>query len=120
MNEIWNTIKEYYLSLGEKYMVDPMIFVGIHIAATPVFLGAVAWLVRNKTKKKSLLLPGLAAFLSFNAANIYLVCVGRNIPLWVYLLLGGTTILSGWFSIRKIREKMHAASKGSPSIAKQP
>lgn len=37
---MWEAIKEYYLTLGEKYQVDPIIFVGIHILATPPFLAA--------------------------------------------------------------------------------
>lgn len=108
MQKIWESIKEYYTTLGESYHVDPIIFVGIHVAATPLFIAAVAWLVSNYKKKKSILWPAIVAVFIFNAANIYLVIVGKNIPWWVYAILGSTTILSGYFSYKKVRTKMKA------------
>ncbi len=58
--------------LGEKYSVEPNVFVGIHIIATPLFAAAVGWLIYNQRKGKSILLPAIIARLIFNAANIYL------------------------------------------------
>lgn len=37
----WQAIKNYYTVIGEKYQVDPLIFVGIHVIATPLFAAAV-------------------------------------------------------------------------------
>ena len=104
---MWQAIKQYYTILGQKYHVDPVIFVGIHIIATPLFLAAVAWIVYNHKKSKSIFLPALTAALVFNAANIYLVIAGRNVPFWIYLIIATTTIMSGYFSIRKIQKKLH-------------
>ena len=109
MPNIWEAIKKYYTTLGESYHVDPVIFVGIHVIATPLFLMAVAWIIRNHRKKKPLLLPVLVAFFIFNAANIYLVIFGRNIPWWIYAILLVTTLLSSYFSYKKVRKKIKAA-----------
>ncbi len=109
MHKIWETFKNYYLTLGEKFQVDPLIFLGIHIVATPLFIMAVAWIVRNYRNKKPLVLPVITSFLVFNAANIYLVAFGRNIPWYVYAILGTTTIISGYFSYRKINKKLQQA-----------
>ena len=76
----WETIKNYYITLRERYEVDPLLFVGIHVVATPLFAGSVWWIVFNKRKKHSILLPSIVAAFIFNAANIYLIIYGRNIP----------------------------------------
>ncbi|MDZ4792886.1 MAG: hypothetical protein SGI83_01280 [Bacteroidota bacterium] len=108
MQNIWESIKKYYVTLGESYHVDPLIFVGIHVVATPLFIAAVAWLISNYRKNKSIFLPAIVAVLIFNAANIYLVIMGRNIPWWIYTILGVTTILSSYFSYKKVRKKINA------------
>ena len=106
MQNIWEAIKNYYISLGENYKVDPVIFLAIHVIATPVFIATVAWIVKNYRAKQSLILPVIIASFVFNAANIYLVIAGKNIPWWVYTILAVTTIISGYFSIKKITKKL--------------
>ena len=106
MQNIWETIKHYYISLGKNYKVDPVIFLAIHVIATPLFIAAVAWIVSNYKAKSSLLLPAIVAMFIFNAANIYLVIAGQNIPWWIYAILAATTIISGYFSIKKIKKKL--------------
>ncbi|MEO5643854.1 MAG: hypothetical protein ABIQ40_01030 [Bacteroidia bacterium] len=105
---MWESIKEYYISIGEKYEVNPVIFVGIHIIATPLFIAAVAWIVRNYKKKKSIFIPSVIAGVIFNAANIYLIISGKNIPIWIYVIIGITTLVSGYFSVKKIQHKIHS------------
>jgi len=104
---VWESVKNYYTTIGLKYHVDPVIFVGIHVVATPLFIAAVAWIVYNHKKNKFILLPSLVAAFVFNAANIYLIIFGKNIPYWIYLVIGSTTVISSYFSIQKIRKKMH-------------
>ncbi len=76
----WDHIVDYYKTLGEKYNVDPGIFVGIHIIATPLFAAAVWWIIYNSKKKRSLVVPAIVATLIFNSANIYLVIMGKTFP----------------------------------------
>lgn len=106
MQNIWEAIKNYYITLGENYKVNPLIFLGIHVAATPLFIASVAWLIHWYKKKKDIILPIIVSFLIFNAANIYLVIFGKNLPWWIYGLLLATTLISGYFSYKKIRRKM--------------
>ena len=106
MQNIWEAIKEYYINLGKNYKVDPVIFLAIHVVATPLFIAAVAWIVRNYKAKRSLVLPAIAATLVFNAANIFLVIAGQNISWWIYAILAVTTIISGYFSVRKIKKRL--------------
>ena len=107
MESTWNGIKNYYITLGRNYHVDPLIFFGIHVVATPLFMLTVAWLIKNYRQKKPIALPFICALLIFNAANIYLVIFSKNIPLWVYFVLAITTIISGYFSYKKIHKKIN-------------
>jgi len=107
MFQIWEIIKKYYITLGRVYHVNSLIFLGIHVVATPIFILSVAWLIRNYHKKKDIILPLIITVLVFNAANIYLVVFGRNIPWYIYTILAVTTIISGYFSYLKIKNKMN-------------
>ena len=106
MLQIWEAIKHYYIALGENYRVNPVIFLGIHVVATPLFVLSVAWLVKNYRQNKSILLPAIVSFFVFNSANIYLVIFGTNIPWWIYFLLLTTTVISSYFTLKKIRTKL--------------
>jgi uncharacterized membrane protein len=107
----WETIKNYYITLGEKYEVDPLLFVGIHVIATPLFAGAVWWILYNKKKGRSIIWPAIVAAFIFNAANIYLILYGRNIPWWIYTIVGVTTLISTYVTIKKIKKKLESAEK---------
>ena len=103
---MWDAIKEYYIMLGEKYSVNPIVFLAIHVLATPLFLFSVAWLIKNIKKHKSILLPILFTVFFFNAANIYLVFAGKNIPFWIYIILGLITLFSGYVTYKKIKKRI--------------
>ncbi|GAC1310230.1 MAG: hypothetical protein NVSMB24_27060 [Mucilaginibacter sp.] len=104
--KLWELVKEYYVSIGERYHVDPVIFPAIHVIATPLFAGAVWWIIRNKKQGRSLVFPVAMSILIFNAANIYLVAKGRNIPFWIYGIVAVSTLISGYMSIKKICSKL--------------
>ena len=103
---LWNNIVEYYTVIGEKYHVNPIIFVGIHIIATPLFAAAASWIIYNRKNKKSILIPAVTAVFIFNAASIYLIIFGKAIPYYIYLIVAVSTLLSGFFAYRKIKKKM--------------
>jgi uncharacterized membrane protein len=105
---MWDAIKEYYIMLGEEYSVNPIVFLVIHVLATPPFLFCVAWLIKNIKKHKSILLPILFTVFFFNAANIYLVFAGKNIPFWIYSVVALMTLISGYFTYKKIKKKIAA------------
>ncbi len=109
MNKVWQNIVQYYKTIGAQYQVDPVIFVGIHVAATPLFLLAVWWIVYNRRHHKSILAPAITAAFVFNAANLYLVFFGRDLPWWIYAIVIATTSVSSYFSIKKIKGKLAKA-----------
>ena len=103
---MWEAIKEYYTTIGNKYHVDPVIFLGIHVVATPLFIFAVAWLVKRYKKKQTIILPAITCVFIFNAANIYLVLFDKNLPWFIYFILAITSIITGYFSYVKIKTKL--------------
>ena len=102
----WGTLVDWFFSLGEKYNVNPLVFGGIYIGAMPFFTASVAWIVRNYRIGKSVVVPVLFAGFFFVSAYLYLILVGRNVPLWVYGFVLAL-IVSGLFAtVTKIKSKI--------------
>ncbi|HKJ33347.1 MAG TPA: hypothetical protein VKA34_16040 [Balneolales bacterium] len=99
-------IKHYLLNLAARYDVNPIIFGSIYIGAIPFFTVSVAWLIRNIKKKKSLILPAICTGLTFTSAYIYLIIVGRDVPIWVYFIIGIMIIYGIYSTYRKIKKEL--------------
>jgi len=103
---MWEAFKQWFLSLGPEYGVDPIIFGSIYVGAIPFFTLSLAWLVKNIRSKKSIVLPVLSTGFFFVSAYLYLVIVGRNIPLWVYFFIVGLVAFGVYSTIRKVKKKI--------------
>ena len=113
LSEWWVSFKDWFLSLGEQYGVDPIIFGSIYVGAIPFFSLSVEWIIRNYRKGKSITLPVLLAGFFFVSAYIYLFIAGHNIPSWVYALLATMIIYGAISTYRSTRKKAIAAKKES-------
>ncbi len=102
----WSAIKDWFLSFGQQYNVNPIIFGAIYIGAIPFFSASIAWLVRNYRKGKSIVLPILSAGFFFISAYLYLIIAGHNVPLWVYLVLAAMIVFGIFSTIRKVRKQI--------------
>ena len=100
---MWESIVEWFMSLGEEYGVNPIIFGSIYVGAIPFFTLSVAWLVRNLKKKQSIVLPTLLAGFFFISAYLYLLIAGRNIPFWVYIVIAAMIGFGVYSTVVKIR-----------------
>ncbi len=100
---MWEAFKEWFLSLGPKYGVNPIIFGVIYVGAIPFFTLSVAWLIRNLRQKKSVVLPVLAAGFCCVSAYLSLIVAGKNIPLWVYGFLAAMIAYGIFSTVRKVR-----------------
>ena len=101
----WEIFKEWFLSLGEKYNVNPYIFGGIYLGAIPFFFISLYRTIKNIKKKKSFNLPILLTGLFFISAYLYLIIVGKNIPVWVYAFISLMVVYGIYSTIKKIKEK---------------
>lgn len=79
---ILESFLNWFMSLGDQYGVNPIIFGSIYVGAIPFFTLSVAWVVHNLKEKKSIILPLFFTSLFFTSAYIYLIIVGRNVPWW--------------------------------------
>lgn len=100
------TIKEWFLGLGDRYHVDPIIFGSIYVGAIPFFFLSLMWLTSNIKKQKPVVLPVLSSGLCFISAYVYLIIAGRNIPAWVYLVIASLVAYGSYSTFRKIRSKV--------------
>jgi pyruvate/2-oxoglutarate dehydrogenase complex dihydrolipoamide dehydrogenase (E3) component len=101
----WDLLRDWFLSLGDRYGVDPIIFGSISVGAIPFFWLSVAWLVRNLRRGKSTFLPVMATSLCVLSAYIYLFIAGENLPLWVYGLVVGLIGYSAYTTVKSVKEK---------------
>ncbi len=103
--EWWESVKAWFLSLGENYGVNPFIFGGIYLGAIPFFILCLGWTIKNIRKKKSVVLPALLTGLFFISAYLYLIIAGKNIPVWVYIFIGLMVIYGVYSTVNKIKGK---------------
>ncbi len=106
----WDTFKDWFLSLGETYGVNPYIFGGIYIGAIPFFFVFLGWTIKNIRKKKSYVVPLLLTGFCFISAYVYLIIAGKNIPVWVYVFIAAMIIYGAWSTFKKIKEGKKSAS----------
>ncbi len=102
---MWEAFVDWFMSLGERYGVNPFIFGSIYVGAIPFFTVSVAWLVRNLRRKRSIVLPTLAASFFFVSAYLYLLLVGHDIPAWVYVFLAAMVAYGAFSTVQKIRKQ---------------
>jgi len=107
MAEILEIGKELFLSLGEEYGVNPVIFGIIYVGAIPFFTLSLAWIVRNYRRNKSIVLPALSATLFFISAYLYLIVVGQNVPWWVYGVVVMMVLYGGYSAYKKVRRRIN-------------
>ena len=101
----WQTIQDWFFSLGTEYGVNPIIFGAIYVGAIPFFSLSIGWLIKNYRSKKSIVLPALAAMFFFISAYIYLIFAGKNVPLWVYGAVVLLIVVGAYSTIQKVRKQ---------------
>ncbi|MBY0481757.1 MAG: hypothetical protein K2Q21_10400 [Chitinophagaceae bacterium] len=98
--------KEWFLNLGSKYNVNPYIFGAIYIGAIPFFFICLRWTIIRIKGGRSFFLPIMLTGFCFISAYLYLVIVGKHIPLWVYLFIGMMISYSVYSTVISIRKNI--------------
>ncbi len=104
--EWWEIFKEWFLGLGAKYQVNPFIFGAIYLGAIPFFFASMYWLIKNIKQKKSVIVPVLSTGFFFVSAYLYLIVVGKNIPVWVYVFIGVMIVYGIYSTLVKIKANL--------------
>jgi len=99
----WETLEEWFLSLGKKHNVNPYIFGSIYIGAIPFFFICLSWTIKRIRKKRQFALSLFLTGLCFISAYLYLIIAGRNIPVWVYVFIGAMIAFGIYSTAVKIK-----------------
>lgn len=99
-------LQTWFLSIGQQYGVNPVIFGAIYVGAIPFFTLSIAWLVRNYRMGRSIALPVLAAGSCFVSAYVYLLIVGQNVPWWVYGILVALLVYGAWSTYKNVQRRI--------------
>lgn len=75
--------------------------------AIPFFSLSIAWLIRNYRKGKSIVFPALSAMFFFVSAYIYLIFAGKNVPVWVYVVVVLLVVVGAYSTIKKVRRQIN-------------
>lgn len=81
-------LQQTIVRTAESYGVDPVTFGVIYVVAIPFFLASVAWLVRCVRHRQSIVLPATCSSFFFLSSYLYVLAVGDNMPVWVYVVMG--------------------------------
>lgn len=104
--ELLDNIYVWFMSLGETYGVNPLLFGAIYVGAIPFFTLSIGWLVRNYRKGISIVLPVLSASFFFVSAYLYLMIAGKNVPFWVYGIVVAMLLYGAWSTYKNVKSKV--------------
>jgi len=108
-------IYDWFMSLGEPYGVNPVIFGAIYVGAIPFFWVAIGWLAYNIKNGKSVAGPVLLACACAISAYVYLIFVGENVPLWVYGFIVAIIAYAIYSTLQKVKQKKMEVEKKQQS-----
>ena len=97
----------------ETYGVNPVVFLVILFGASPVFYYSLYRMGRAVAKKalNEVSLWSMIFLVSTTAPYLYVLVAGRNLPWWVYIIIGLLLGQVVWSLVRRLRKKP-AADKG--------
>ena len=91
----------------EIYGVNPVVFLALFFGASPLFYYAIYRMVRAAAKKSlnEVTLWSMIFLLSTAAPYLYVLVAGKNLPWWVYIVIGLLLAQAVWSLIRRLRSK---------------
>ena len=100
-------IRELMRAARENYGVDPVAFLIIYLASAPVFYFSIFRMVRALARKRlnEITLWSMLFLAATAAPFLYVLLFGRNLPWWVYVVIG-LLIAQGVYSlVRRLTKK---------------
>jgi hypothetical protein len=102
-----DTIRNWTRQAREIYAVDPVIFIVLLTACAPLFYFSIFRLIRAVAKKKTKDLPvwGTIFLASTAIPYLYVLIFGRNMPWWIYIILGLLLAQGAYSLVKRLRAK---------------
>jgi len=100
----------------ENYGVNPVVFIVLLFGASPVFYYSIYRMVRAVAKKhlNEVTLWSMIFLLSTTAPYLYVLVAGRNLPWWVYIIIGLLFGQAAWSLVRRLRAREGGPGQGRP------
>jgi len=97
----------------ENYGVNPVVFLVLLFGASPVFYYSIYRMVRALAIKhlNEVTLWSMVFLLSTAAPYLYVLAAGKNLPWWVYIIIGLLFGQGVWSLIRRLRKKQPDRSR---------
>ena len=102
---------DYFNDIARAHAVDPLLFIVIYAISTVPFLFVSGWLVHHIRKQKPLAVLLFFWALFYSAPYIYLLIVGRDMPLWMYLLVAVLIIGGLGLAARGLKQRIERDSR---------
>jgi pyruvate/2-oxoglutarate dehydrogenase complex dihydrolipoamide dehydrogenase (E3) component len=102
---MWDSIRDGLVTLAGHYNVNPLVFVIIYVGTIPLYVASIGWVVRRLLRGRPYVMPASLAGLFYLSSYIYVLAVGRNLPLWVYGLIAVMIGGGAYFTIQNIRKR---------------
>jgi len=100
-------IRELMRAARENYGVDPAVFLIFYLASAPVFYFSIFRMVRALARKlpNEITLWSMVFLAATAAPFLYVLLFGRNLPWWIYAVIG-LLIAQGVYSlVRRLTKK---------------
>ena len=97
-------VKDYLMHQAALHQLNPWLFAVLYLLSKLLFLFFVGRAVKNLKNKRSFLIPLLFAALGYSLPYLYMVISGKNIPLWIFMVITLIYLFSGWSIYVKLRE----------------
>jgi len=98
----FSQLEDYLTHQADLHHVDPLLFGCLYVLSKILMVIFLGWAVKNLRGKRPILLPLIFAILGYSLPYLYLIIAGKNIPLWIFLMIGVIYLFSGWSIRRKI------------------
>ncbi len=91
----------------DNYGVNPIVFLVLLLGTSPVFYYSIYRMVRAVAKKhlNEITLWSMIFLFSAAAPYLYVLVAGRNLPWWVYIIVGLLLAQVVWSLFRRLRRK---------------
>jgi peptidoglycan/LPS O-acetylase OafA/YrhL len=107
---VFDMIGQVMATAEKKHGINPVVFGMLYFGSIPVFMAAVAWLLKNLRRHKPIMLPAFLAVFSYLASYLYLIIAGEDIPAWIYMIIAAAAAAGIMTALAAARRQLSQSS----------